>query len=183
MNSTIKRYIVDSRTLFNWLRKWTDGQMLLPISKKKEREHGKNVKKSQTIMKHLPIHWPTQTRWGLNESTLVPRSSMLLSLLGFWMVQQNWCRLPLWMAAPGVITRLLWCIAAECGGSFKGESSGRILSPGYPFPYDNNLRCTWTLEVDSGNTVRYLVNYSRVKEFHRKFIKRRSRFGTNSDVG
>ncbi|XP_016429682.1 CUB and sushi domain-containing protein 3-like [Sinocyclocheilus rhinocerous] len=44
------------------------------------------------------------------------------------------------------------CIA-ECGGSFKGESSGRILSPGYPFPYDNNLRCTWTFEVDSGNTV------------------------------
>ncbi|XP_028834623.1 CUB and sushi domain-containing protein 3-like isoform X3 [Denticeps clupeoides] len=44
------------------------------------------------------------------------------------------------------------CIA-ECGGSFKGESSGRILSPGYPFPYDNNLRCTWTIEVDSGNTV------------------------------
>ncbi|XP_056125886.1 CUB and sushi domain-containing protein 3 isoform X4 [Rhinichthys klamathensis goyatoka] len=44
------------------------------------------------------------------------------------------------------------CIA-ECGGSFKGESSGRILSPGYPFPYDNNLRCTWSIEVDPGNTV------------------------------
>ncbi|XP_041962329.1 CUB and sushi domain-containing protein 3 isoform X2 [Alosa sapidissima] len=44
------------------------------------------------------------------------------------------------------------CIA-ECGGSFLGESSGRILSPGYPFPYDNNLRCTWTIQVDSGNTV------------------------------
>ncbi|TNN72286.1 CUB and sushi domain-containing protein 3 [Liparis tanakae] len=40
---------------------------------------------------------------------------------------------------------------AECGGRFKSESSGRILSPGYPFPYDNNLRCTWTIEVDSGN--------------------------------
>uniref|UniRef100_A0A672H5K8 CUB and Sushi multiple domains 3a n=1 Tax=Salarias fasciatus TaxID=181472 RepID=A0A672H5K8_SALFA len=38
------------------------------------------------------------------------------------------------------------CIA-ECGGSFKGESTGRILSPGYPFPYDNNLRCTWTIET------------------------------------
>lgn len=43
---------------------------------------------------------------------------------------------------------------AECGGSFKGESTGRILSPGYPFPYDNNLRCTWTIEVNSGNIVR-----------------------------
>lgn len=45
--------------------------------------------------------------------------------------------------------------AAECGGRFKGESTGRILSPGYPFPYDNNLRCTWTIEVDSGNIVRW----------------------------
>uniref|UniRef100_A0A3Q2YTB4 CUB and Sushi multiple domains 3 n=1 Tax=Hippocampus comes TaxID=109280 RepID=A0A3Q2YTB4_HIPCM len=44
------------------------------------------------------------------------------------------------------------CIA-ECGGNFKGKSSGRILSPGYPFPYDNNLRCTWTIEVNSGNIV------------------------------
>ncbi|XP_031134127.1 CUB and sushi domain-containing protein 3-like isoform X1 [Sander lucioperca] len=44
------------------------------------------------------------------------------------------------------------CIA-ECGGSFKGESTGRILSPGYPFPYDNNLRCTWTIQVNSGNIV------------------------------
>ncbi|KAM8966399.1 CUB and sushi domain-containing protein 3 [Pelodytes ibericus] len=44
------------------------------------------------------------------------------------------------------------CIA-ECGGRFKGESSGRILSPGYPFPYDNNLRCTWIIEVELGNIV------------------------------
>uniref|UniRef100_A0A8C0UGY3 CUB and sushi domain-containing protein 3 n=1 Tax=Cyanistes caeruleus TaxID=156563 RepID=A0A8C0UGY3_CYACU len=44
------------------------------------------------------------------------------------------------------------CIA-ECGGRFKGESSGRILSPGYPFPYDNNLRCMWVIEVDPGNIV------------------------------
>ncbi|XP_078253265.1 CUB and sushi domain-containing protein 3 isoform X2 [Rhinoraja longicauda] len=44
------------------------------------------------------------------------------------------------------------CIA-ECGGQFKGESAGRILSPGYPFPYDNNLRCVWTLEMDPGNII------------------------------
>nr|DBA24038.1 TPA: hypothetical protein GDO54_011744 [Pyxicephalus adspersus] len=48
------------------------------------------------------------------------------------------------------------CIA-ECGGRFKGESSGRILSPGYPFPYDNNLRCTWIIEVDLGNIGIFLV--------------------------
>lgn len=48
----------------------------------------------------------------------------------------------------------VYVLAAECGGSFKGESTGRILSPGYPFPYDNNLRCTWTIEVNVGNIVR-----------------------------
>ncbi|KAF7198803.1 CUB and sushi domain-containing protein 3-like [Nothobranchius furzeri] len=53
----------------------------------------------------------------------------------------------------GVFYVFFICPAAECGGRFKGESSGRILSPGYPFPYDNNLRCTWTIEVDSGNIV------------------------------
>lgn len=52
------------------------------------------------------------------------------------------------------VSSVCLCVAAECGGHFKGESSGRILSPGYPFPYDNNLRCTWTIEVDSGNIVR-----------------------------
>lgn len=61
-------------------------------------------------------------------------------------------------------TYLCVCVClAECGGRFKGESSGRILSPGYPFPYDNNLRCTWTIEVDSGNIVRYVLPIVKVK--------------------
>ncbi|KAG8133889.1 hypothetical protein E2320_011642 [Naja naja] len=50
-------------------------------------------------------------------------------------------------------TIIYGCNPAECGGRFKGESSGRILSPGYPFPYDNNLRCMWIIEVDPGNIV------------------------------
>lgn len=50
----------------------------------------------------------------------------------------------------------LYVHVAECGGRFKGQTTGRILSPGYPFPYDNNLRCTWTIEVNSGNVVRLL---------------------------
>ncbi|XP_069079880.1 CUB and sushi domain-containing protein 2 [Pleurodeles waltl] len=41
------------------------------------------------------------------------------------------------------------CVA-ECGGTIRGESSGRILSPGYPAPYDHNLNCIWTLEADAG---------------------------------
>lgn len=44
--------------------------------------------------------------------------------------------------------------AAECGGHINGAVSGRILSPGYPAPYDNNLHCTWTIEADTGKTIR-----------------------------
>ncbi|XP_034777574.2 CUB and sushi domain-containing protein 1-like [Acipenser ruthenus] len=44
------------------------------------------------------------------------------------------------------------CIA-ECGGHITGATSGRILSPGYPAPYDNNLQCTWSIEADPGKTI------------------------------
>ncbi|XDV50778.1 hypothetical protein PO909_019790 [Leuciscus waleckii] len=44
------------------------------------------------------------------------------------------------------------CIA-ECGGHISGATSGRILSPGYPAPYDNNLHCTWSIEADTGKTI------------------------------
>ncbi|XP_060780908.1 CUB and sushi domain-containing protein 1a [Neoarius graeffei] len=44
------------------------------------------------------------------------------------------------------------CIA-ECGGHISGATSGRILSPGYPAPYDNNLHCTWSIEADAGKTI------------------------------
>ncbi|XP_078449693.1 CUB and sushi domain-containing protein 3 isoform X2 [Lampetra fluviatilis] len=42
---------------------------------------------------------------------------------------------------------------AECGGEIKGESSGRILSPGYPAPYGHNLDCFWTLEAKPAHTI------------------------------
>ncbi|XP_003271454.2 CUB and sushi domain-containing protein 1 [Nomascus leucogenys] len=44
------------------------------------------------------------------------------------------------------------CIA-ECGGQIHVATSGRILSPGYPAPYDNNLHCTWIIEADPGKTI------------------------------
>ncbi|XP_041921873.1 CUB and sushi domain-containing protein 1-like [Alosa sapidissima] len=44
------------------------------------------------------------------------------------------------------------CVA-ECGGQIKEATSGRILSPGYPAPYDNNLHCTWSIEADAGKTI------------------------------
>ncbi|XP_063297188.1 CUB and sushi domain-containing protein 1 [Pelobates fuscus] len=42
---------------------------------------------------------------------------------------------------------------AECGGRIYAVASGRILSPGYPAPYENNFHCTWILEADPGKTI------------------------------
>ncbi|KAM4694506.1 CUB and sushi domain-containing protein 1 [Discoglossus pictus] len=44
------------------------------------------------------------------------------------------------------------CVA-ECGGRIYAAASGRILSPGYPSPYENNVHCTWILEADPGKAI------------------------------
>ncbi|XP_036106445.1 CUB and sushi domain-containing protein 1 [Molossus molossus] len=44
------------------------------------------------------------------------------------------------------------CVA-ECGGQVRAATSGRLLSPGYPAPYANNLHCTWVIEADPGRTI------------------------------
>lgn len=48
----------------------------------------------------------------------------------------------------------LFLFPAECGGTIKDEPSGRILSPGYPAPYEHNLHCMWTIEAAPGSTIR-----------------------------
>ena len=68
------------------------------------------------------------------------------------------------------VCAMLLFASAECGGPISGAVSGRILSPGYPAPYDNNLHCTWTIEADIGKTIRYPQNSSlrhfKVNAFH-----------------
>lgn len=49
---------------------------------------------------------------------------------------------------------MLLSFPAECGGTIKEEPSGRILSPGYPSPYEHNLHCVWTIEAAPGSTIR-----------------------------
>ena len=63
---------------------------------------------------------------------------------------------------PGVNIHFFESIAAECGGRIHAATSGRILSPGYPAPYDNNLHCTWVVEADPGKTIRYLFYWVSV---------------------
>ncbi|XP_043915904.1 CUB and sushi domain-containing protein 1-like [Protopterus annectens] len=57
------------------------------------------------------------------------------------------------------------CVA-ECGGHLKKETSGRILSPGYPAPYDHNLNCIWTIEADPGCTIRLHFALFSTEEHH-----------------
>ncbi|KAJ6652285.1 hypothetical protein lerEdw1_012753 [Lerista edwardsae] len=55
---------------------------------------------------------------------------------------------------------------AECGDTIKGETSGRILSPGYPTPYDHNLNCVWTIEAEAGCTIGFHFMVFHTEEFH-----------------
>ncbi|XP_034269262.1 CUB and sushi domain-containing protein 2 isoform X2 [Pantherophis guttatus] len=57
------------------------------------------------------------------------------------------------------------CVA-ECGGSIRGESSGRILSPGFPTPYDHNLNCVWTIEAEAGCTIGLHFMVFHTEDFH-----------------
>ncbi|KAG7223328.1 hypothetical protein INR49_015684, partial [Caranx melampygus] len=41
------------------------------------------------------------------------------------------------------------CVAS-CGGMIKNATYGRIVSPGFPGNYSNNLTCHWVLEVPEG---------------------------------
>uniref|UniRef100_H3CV01 CUB and Sushi multiple domains 2 n=1 Tax=Tetraodon nigroviridis TaxID=99883 RepID=H3CV01_TETNG len=57
------------------------------------------------------------------------------------------------------------CVA-ECGGTIKNEPSGRILSPGYPAPYEHNLHCIWTIEAPPGSTISLHFLVFHTEEVH-----------------
>uniref|UniRef100_A0A672G2T7 CUB and sushi domain-containing protein 1-like n=1 Tax=Salarias fasciatus TaxID=181472 RepID=A0A672G2T7_SALFA len=57
------------------------------------------------------------------------------------------------------------CVA-ECGGTIKEEPSGRILSPGYPAPYEHNLHCMWTIEAAPGSTISLHFLVFHTEEVH-----------------
>ncbi|XP_055771134.1 CUB and sushi domain-containing protein 2-like [Salvelinus fontinalis] len=56
--------------------------------------------------------------------------------------------------------------AAECGGTIKDEPTGRILSPGYPAPYEHNLHCVWSIEAAPGSTISLHFLVFHMEEVH-----------------
>ncbi|XP_041439963.1 CUB and sushi domain-containing protein 2 isoform X1 [Xenopus laevis] len=55
---------------------------------------------------------------------------------------------------------------AECGGHIRGDRVGRVLSPGYPAPYDHNLNCIWIIEADAGCTIGVHFTVFHTEEVH-----------------
>lgn len=51
------------------------------------------------------------------------------------------------------------CVAS-CGGMIKNATYGRIISPGFPGNYSNNLTCHWVLEAPKGH--RLHVHFEKV---------------------
>lgn len=49
---------------------------------------------------------------------------------------------------------------ASCGGMIKNATYGRIVSPGFPGNYSNNLTCHWVLEAPEGH--RLHVHFEKV---------------------
>uniref|UniRef100_A0A8C7KIY8 Seizure related 6 homolog n=1 Tax=Oncorhynchus kisutch TaxID=8019 RepID=A0A8C7KIY8_ONCKI len=55
---------------------------------------------------------------------------------------------------------LLLRYQASCGGMIKNATLGRIVSPGFPGNYSNNLTCHWVLEAPEGH--RLHVHFEKV---------------------
>lgn len=53
---------------------------------------------------------------------------------------------------------VLWTVA--CGGMVKNATLGRIVSPGFPGNYSNNLTCHWVLQAPEGH--RLHVHFEKV---------------------
>eukprot|EP00064_Thunnus_orientalis_P021776 superscaffoldBa00006836_g21944 len=51
------------------------------------------------------------------------------------------------------------CLAA-CGGLIRNVTVGRIVSPGFPSNYSNNLTCHWLLEAPEGQ--RLHIHFEKV---------------------
>lgn len=61
---------------------------------------------------------------------------------------------------PPTICLLVSPHIASCGGMIKNATNGRIVSPGFPGNYSNNLTCHWVLEAPEGQ--RLHVHFEKV---------------------
>lgn len=62
--------------------------------------------------------------------------------------------------------------AASCGGMIKNATYGRIVSPGFPGNYSNNLTCHWVLEAPEDQRLHIHFEKVALAEDDDRWIKR-----------
>eukprot|EP00058_Branchiostoma_floridae_P017489 XP_002602977.1 hypothetical protein BRAFLDRAFT_84712 [Branchiostoma floridae] len=53
-------------------------------------------------------------------------------------------------------THVAAMVVDDCHADITGQSSGYVYSPNYPGQYGNNLVCSWTIEVGTGQGVKLI---------------------------
>lgn len=59
-----------------------------------------------------------------------------------------------------IVHNFQYLSTAACGGMMKNATLGRIVSPGFPSNYSNNLTCNWVMEAPEGQ--RLHVHFEKV---------------------
>ena len=62
-------------------------------------------------------------------------------------------------------------IHTDCGETFFTGPTGNITSPNYPGTFPSNTNCTYTIQVEPGQTVYLVFDYMELRDFLSIFIE------------
>nr|XP_034995841.1 seizure protein 6 homolog [Zootoca vivipara] len=98
----------------------------------------------------LSCAFPTRPPYGeVSVTSVHPGGHACFSCATGYQLQGQQCLTCLNATHPFWSAREPTCVAS-CGGVIRNATTGRIVSPGYPANYSNNLTCHWLLEAPQG---------------------------------
>ncbi|CAI5794669.1 Seizure related 6 homolog [Podarcis lilfordi] len=98
----------------------------------------------------LSCAFPTRPPYGeVSVTSVHPGGHACFSCSTGYQLQGQHCLTCLNATHPFWSAREPTCVAS-CGGVIRNATTGRIVSPGYPANYSNNLTCHWLLEAPQG---------------------------------
>ncbi|XP_028564502.2 seizure protein 6 homolog isoform X1 [Podarcis muralis] len=98
----------------------------------------------------LSCAFPTRPPYGeVSVTSVHPGGHACFSCATGYQLQGQHCLTCLNATHPFWSAREPTCVAS-CGGVIRNATTGRIVSPGYPANYSNNLTCHWLLEAPQG---------------------------------
>ncbi|XP_033028458.1 seizure protein 6 homolog [Lacerta agilis] len=98
----------------------------------------------------LSCAFPTRPPYGeVSVTSVHPGGHACFSCATGYQLQGQHCLTCLNATHPFWSAREPTCVAS-CGGVIRNATTGRIISPGYPANYSNNLTCHWLLEAPQG---------------------------------